>query len=102
MKTANIWSALKPDWRKVYGGIGDYLSAEINKRYTEFQTRVTRLGHVQRAGARLLLTALWLLSLALKQLNCLTKAKLTAWLSGKTVKFLLQRLKKSCAKAQPC
>jgi len=36
---------------KVYGGIGDYLSAEINKRYTEFQTRVTRLGHVQRAGA---------------------------------------------------
>lgn len=36
---------------KVYGGIGDYLSAEINKRYKEFQTRVTRLGHVQRAGA---------------------------------------------------
>ena len=31
--------------------IGDYLSAEINKRYKEFQTRVTRLGHVQRAGA---------------------------------------------------
>ena len=36
---------------KVYGGIGDYLSAEINKRYKEFQTRVTRLGHGQRAGA---------------------------------------------------
>ena len=34
----------------VYGGIGQYLSGEINKRYNEFQTRVTTLGHVQRAG----------------------------------------------------
>ncbi len=34
----------------VYGGIGQYLSAELNKRYGEFQTRVTTLGHVQRAG----------------------------------------------------
>ena len=35
---------------KVYGGIGQYLSAEINSRYKEFQTRVTTLGHVQRSG----------------------------------------------------
>ena len=35
---------------KVYGGIGQYLSAEINSRYTDFQTRVTTLGHVQRSG----------------------------------------------------
>ena len=35
---------------KVYGGIGQYLSAEINNRYKEFQTRVTTLGHVQRSG----------------------------------------------------
>ncbi len=34
----------------VYGGIGQYLSAELNKRYKEFQTRVTTLGHVQRSG----------------------------------------------------
>jgi len=34
----------------VYGGIGQYLSAEINKRYKEFQTRVTTLGHTQRSG----------------------------------------------------
>lgn len=34
----------------VYGGIGQYLSAEINSRYKEFQTRVTTLGHVQRSG----------------------------------------------------
>ena len=34
----------------VYGGVGQYLSAELNKRYSEFQTRVTTLGHVQRSG----------------------------------------------------
>ena len=35
---------------KVYGGIGHYLSEQINARYKEFQTRVTTLGHVQRSG----------------------------------------------------
>ena len=35
---------------KVYGGIGQYLSNEINSRYNEFQTRVTTLGHIQRSG----------------------------------------------------
>ncbi len=35
---------------KINGGIGDYLSAELNKKYSKFQTRVTKLGHVQRAG----------------------------------------------------
>ena len=35
---------------KINGGIGEYLSAEINRKYSEFQTRVTKLGHVQRAG----------------------------------------------------
>ena len=34
----------------VYGGIGQYLSAELNKRYKDFQTRVTTLGHTQRSG----------------------------------------------------
>ena len=34
----------------VYGGVGQYLSAEINNRYHDFQTRVTTLGHVQRSG----------------------------------------------------
>ena len=34
----------------VYGGVGQYLSAEINKRYGDFQTRVTTLGHIQRSG----------------------------------------------------
>lgn len=35
---------------KVHGGIGDYLSNLINANYNGFQTRVTKLGHVQRAG----------------------------------------------------
>ncbi len=35
---------------KINGGIGEYLSAAINDKYSEFQTRVTKLGHVQRAG----------------------------------------------------
>lgn len=34
----------------VYGGVGQYLSTEINNRYKDFQTRVTTLGHVQRSG----------------------------------------------------
>ena len=37
----------------VYGGIGQYLSAELNKRYKEFQTRVMTLGHLQRSGTPL-------------------------------------------------
>lgn len=35
---------------KINGGIGDYLSSLINANYKGFQTRVTRLGHVQRSG----------------------------------------------------
>ncbi len=35
---------------KINGGIGEYLSAAINAKYKGFQTRVTKLGHVQRAG----------------------------------------------------
>ena len=35
---------------KINGGIGEYLSSALNAKYSEFQTRVTKLGHVQRAG----------------------------------------------------
>jgi 6-phosphofructokinase 1 len=35
---------------KINGGIGDYLSNLINSEYKGFQTRVTKLGHVQRSG----------------------------------------------------
>lgn len=35
---------------KVLGGIGEYLSEQLALRCPEIQTRVTRLGHVQRSG----------------------------------------------------
>lgn len=35
---------------KINGGVGDYLSKLINTNYSGFQTRVTKLGHVQRSG----------------------------------------------------
>ena len=35
---------------KINGGIGEYLSSLINSNYRGFQTRVTKLGHVQRSG----------------------------------------------------
>ena len=35
---------------KINGGVGEYLSVALNAKYSEFQTRVTKLGHVQRAG----------------------------------------------------
>ena len=35
---------------KINGGIGEYLSHALNAKYQGFQTRVTRLGHVQRSG----------------------------------------------------
>ena len=34
----------------IHGGIGDWLSHALNAQYNGFQTRVTRLGHVQRSG----------------------------------------------------
>ena len=53
LKTENgehLSSAKNLVGEKVYGGIGHYLSNEINNRYKDFQTRVTTLGHVQRSG----------------------------------------------------
>ena len=46
----HVSSATNKIGETVYGGIGQYLSAELNKRYKEFQTRVTSLGHTQRSG----------------------------------------------------
>lgn len=45
-----VTGALNMVGEKINGGIGDYLSDLINSNYSGFQTRVTRLGHVQRSG----------------------------------------------------
>lgn len=45
-----VTSAVNMVGEKINGGIGDYLSSLINANYKGFQTRVTKLGHVQRSG----------------------------------------------------
>ena len=53
VKTENgeaVTGAVNMVGEKINGGIGDYLSSLINANYKGFQTRVTKLGHVQRSG----------------------------------------------------
>jgi 6-phosphofructokinase 1 len=53
VKTENgeaVTSAKNLVGEKINGGIGEYLSNLINENYSGFQTRVTKLGHVQRSG----------------------------------------------------
>ncbi len=53
VKTENgeqVSSAKNLVGEKINGGIGEYLSQALNAKYQGFQTRVTRLGHVQRSG----------------------------------------------------
>ena len=45
-----VTAAVNMVGEKINGGIGDYLSNLINSNYHGFQTRVTKLGHVQRSG----------------------------------------------------
>ena len=53
VKTENgeaVTDAVNMVGEKINGGIGEYLSKLINANYKGFQTRVTKLGHVQRSG----------------------------------------------------
>lgn len=53
VKTENgdaVTSSVNMVGEKINGGIGEYLSNLINSNYHGFQTRVTKLGHVQRSG----------------------------------------------------
>lgn len=58
---------------KVHGGIGEYLSHKINSLYNGFQTRVTRLGHVQRAGAPTFFDRILASALATHAIDLLSK-----------------------------
>ncbi len=49
-KGESVTSSRNMVGEKINGGIGDYLSNLINSTYHGFQTRVTKLGHVQRSG----------------------------------------------------
>ncbi len=47
---AAVTGAVNMVGEKINGGIGEYLSNRLNTVYKGFQTRVTKLGHVQRSG----------------------------------------------------
>ncbi|MGE4527844.1 MAG: ATP-dependent 6-phosphofructokinase [Rhodospirillaceae bacterium] len=49
MEDGNPATMKMPDGQRRYGGIGHYLSEQLNSRM-EVETRVTVLGHVQRGG----------------------------------------------------
>ena len=70
----------------VYGGIGQYLCAEIAKRYSEFQFRVTTLGHLQRSGVPVAFDRLLASVFGAKAVELLDKGednKMVIWRDGK-------------------
>lgn len=69
----------------VYGGIGQYLCAEISERYKEFQVRVTTLGHVQRSGVPVAFDRLLASVYGAKAVELLDKGednKMVIWKNG--------------------
>lgn len=70
----------------VYGGIGQYLNAEINNRYGEFQVRVMTLGHVQRSGVPSCLDRMLAAVFGAKAVELLAKNEtnqMVVWRNGK-------------------
>jgi 6-phosphofructokinase 1 len=70
----------------VYGGIGQYLCAEVAKRYNEFQFRVTTLGHLQRSGVPVAFDRLLASVFGAKAVELLDKGednKMVIWKDGK-------------------
>ncbi len=69
----------------VYGGVGQYLSTEINNRYKDFQTRVTTLGHIQRSGVPVAIDRLLAAVFGAKAVELLSKGetnKMVVWEDG--------------------
>ena len=70
----------------VYGGVGQYLCAEIAKRYNEFQFRVTTLGHLQRSGVPVAFDRLLASVFGAKAVELLANGednKMVVWKDGK-------------------
>lgn len=81
----------------VYGGVGEYLSAEINSRYKEFQTRVTTLGHIQRSGHPTASDRLLGTLFGAKAIDLLAKGenhKMVVWKNGKVDAFSIDEVVK--------
>ncbi len=74
----------------VYGGIGQYLCAEISNRYNDFQVRVTTLGHIQRSGTPTAFDRLIATLFGAKAVELLDKGetnRMVAWKDGKVETF---------------
>lgn len=81
----------------VYGGVGQYLSGEINKRYSEFQTRVTTLGHLQRSGIPTAFDRMLATVFGAKAVELLEKGetnKMVVWEDGEAKSYALEEVVK--------
>ena len=80
---------------KVLGGIGEYLNERINSVYKGFQTRVTRLGHVQRAGNPTFFDRMLASLLATKAIELLSENKtglMVGLSNGKVESYPLEKV----------
>ena len=80
---------------KINGGIGNYLSNLINARYKGFQTRVTKLGHIQRSGTPTSFDRSLAVILGAKAIRLLAEGqtnKMVAFAGGKVTSFALQEV----------
>lgn len=69
----------------VYGGVGQYLCNEISKRYSDFQFRVTTLGHLQRSGVPVAFDRLLAATFGAKAIELLDQGednKMVIWKNG--------------------
>lgn len=81
----------------VYGGVGQYLSTELNKRLPEFQTRVTTLGHLQRAGTPTAFDRMLAAIFGAKAVELLEKGetnKMVVWEDGEAKAYSLEEVVK--------
>ena len=80
---------------KINGGIGEYLSAQINEHYKGFQTRVTKLGHVQRSGSPTAFDRSLAVVLGAEAINLLSQGhtgRMVAIKNGKVTSFTLDEV----------
>ena len=81
----------------VYGGVGQYLSAELNKRLPDFQTRVTTLGHLQRSGIPTAFDRMLAAIFGAKAVELLEKGetnKMVVWEDGEAKAYSLEEVVK--------
>ncbi len=78
-----------------YGGIGQYLSARINKECDDFQTRVTVLGHIQRGGTPSSYDRLMATVFGSKAVDLIAEGRtdrMVAWKDGKLIDVALEEV----------